>query len=334
MIRLLLVVAAALALACGATGAAKLDPNAVNRAQFAAGEPKGVDPTVLRAQILLDRARFSPGLIDGRLSENFAKAVGAYQTANGLQADGKLTQETWDKLVATSARPALVAYELTPKDVRGPFTKRIPARMEKMARLRRLGYHNAMERLAERFHVSEQLLRMLNPGTTFRKIGSMLMVPDVGRADPPATVAGVEVDKGARMVRVLDASGKWLAVYPASIGSDEKPAPSGTAEVKRVVHNPTYHYDPKFAFKGIKTKRPFTIAAGPNNPVGSVWIDLSIESYGIHGTPEPGKIGTTFSHGCIRLTNWDAEDLASVVQKGTRLNFKDETADVGNERSP
>ncbi|MER8631016.1 L,D-transpeptidase [Mesorhizobium opportunistum] len=331
MIRLLLIVAAALALACGATDAAKLDPNAVNQAQFAAGEPKGVDPTVLRAQILLDRARFSPGLIDGRLSENFAKAVRAYQTANGLQADGKLTRETWDKLVAASARPALIAYELAPKDVRGPFTKRIPARMEKMAHLRRLGYRNAIERLAERFHVSEKLLKMLNPGATFRKAGTMLMVPDVGRGDPSAAIAGVEVDKGARVVRVLDASGKWLAVYPASIGSDEKPAPSGTAEVKRVVHNPTYHYDPKFAFKGIRTKRPFTIAAGPNNPVGSVWIDLSIESYGIHGTPEPGKIGTTFSHGCIRLTNWDAEDLASVVQEGTTVNFKDEMADVGNE---
>jgi len=103
---------------------------------------------------------------------------------------------------------------------------------------------------------------------------------------------------------------------------------SGMAEIKRVVHNPTYHYDPRFAFKGVKTKRPFTIAAGPNNPVGSVWIDLSIESYGIHGTPEPGKIGATFSHGCIRLTNWDAEDLASMVQKGTKVNFKDDMTDA------
>ncbi|RUT95818.1 L,D-transpeptidase, partial [Mesorhizobium sp. USDA-HM6] len=99
--------------------------------------------------------------------------------------------------------------------------------------------------------------------------------------------------------------------------------------VKRVVHNPTYHYNPKFAFKGVKAKRPFTIAKGPNNPVGSVWIDLSIESYGIHGAPEPGKIGTTFSHGCIRLTNWDAEDLAAMVKPGTKVNFKDETAQGG-----
>lgn len=328
MIRLVVVVAAFL-LACGGAEAAKLDLAAVNQAQFAPHTTKGFNPAVLKAQILLDRARFSPGLIDGQLGESFTKAVRAFQTANGFQSDGKLTQETWDKLLATSASPVLVTYELTRKDVRGPFTKRIPARLERMARLSRLGYHDAAEKLAERFHISEPLLRRLNPGIDLRNAGTKLLVPDIGRGDPPA-IAEVEVDKEARVLRALDPSGKALAVYPASIGSDEKPAPSGQAEVKRVVHNPTYHYDPHFAFKGVKAKRPFTIAAGPNNPVGSIWIDLSIESYGIHGTPEPGKIGKTFSHGCIRLTNWDAEDLASMVRKGTKVTFKDEMADAGD----
>ncbi|MER8555152.1 L,D-transpeptidase [Mesorhizobium sp. M1217] len=327
MIRLL-VVAAAFLLACGGAEAAKLDLAAVNQAKFASYTPKGFNPAVLKAQILLDRARFSPGLIDGHLGESFTKAVSAFQTANGFQSDGQLTRETWDKLLATSASPVLIAYELTRKDVRGPFTKRIPARLERMARLSRLDYHNAAEKLAERFHISEPLLQRLNPGIGLRKAGTKLWVPDIGRGDPPA-IAEVEVDKEARVLRALDPSGNVLAVYPASIGSDEKPAPSGQAEVKRVVHNPTYHYDPHFAFKGVKTKQPFTIAAGPNNPVGSIWIDLSIESYGIHGTPEPGKIGKTFSHGCIRLTNWDAEDLASMVQKGTKVTFKDEIADAG-----
>ena len=329
MVRLLGVVAMALALACGGTLAAKLDLAAVNQAQFSEGEPKGVDPMLLRAQVLLDRARFSPGLIDGRLSDNFSKAVAAFQAANGLPSDGKLTRETWDKLAATFAGPVLMNYEVTAKDVRGPFTRRIPARMERMAHLKRLGYRNAREKLAERFHVSEQLLRLLNPKTGFRKADTTLVVPDVGRGGPPAAVASVEVDKGTRQVRALDASGKALAVYPASIGSEEKPAPSGAAEVRRVVRNPTYHYNPKFAFKGVRSKRPFTIAKGPNNPVGSVWIDLSIDSYGIHGTPDPGKIGTTFSHGCIRMTNWDAEDLAAMVKPGTKVEFKDETAQDG-----
>ncbi|RWA69660.1 L,D-transpeptidase [Mesorhizobium sp.] len=330
MVRLLLIVAVTLALACGGTQAARLELDAVNHAQFSEGEPSGVDPMLIKAQVLLDRARFSPGLIDGRLSDNFAKAVAAFQAANGLPSDGKLTRETWDKLAATFAGPVLITYDVTRKDVRGPFTKRIPARMDRMAHLRRLGYRNAREKLAERFHVGEKLLMMLNPRAGFRKADTTLVVPDVGRGDPPAAVASVEVDKATRQVRALDPSGRPLAVYPASIGSEEKPAPSGTAEVRRVVHNPTYHYDPKFAFKGVRSKRPFTIAKGPNNPVGSVWIDLSIDSYGIHGAPEPGKIGTTFSHGCIRLTNWDAEDLAAMIKPGTKVDFKDETAQGGS----
>ncbi|RWE16146.1 MAG: L,D-transpeptidase [Mesorhizobium sp.] len=329
MVRFLLVIAMALALACGAAQAARFDLDAVNQAQFIEGEPKAVDPMLLKAQILLDRARFSPGLIDGRLSDNFARAVAAFQAANGLPSDGKLTRETWDRLTATFAGPVLTNYEVTARDVRGPFTRRIPARMERMAQLKRLGYRNAREKLAERFHLSEQVLRMLNPRSGFRKAGTTLVVPNVGRGDPPAAVASVEVDKASREVRVLDPSGKPLAVYPASIGSEEKPAPSAAAEVRRVVRNPTYHYNPKFAFKGVRSQRPFTIARGPNNPVGSVWIDLSIESYGIHGTPHPGKIGTTFSHGCIRLTNWDAEDLAAMVKPGTKVDFKDETAQEG-----
>ncbi|RUU51918.1 L,D-transpeptidase [Mesorhizobium sp. M2C.T.Ca.TU.002.02.1.1] len=332
MIRLLVVVWAALALACGVAQAARLEPDAVNQAQFSEGEPNGVSPMLLKAQVLLDRARFSPGLIDGRVSQNFTKAVAAFQAANGLPSDGKLTRETWDKLAATFAGPVLTTYDVTAKDVRGPFTRRIPVRMESMAHLKRLGYRNAREKLAERFHVSEQLLRMLNLRAGFSKAGTTLVVPDVGRSDPPSQIAGVEVDKASRQVRALDASGKAIAVYPASIGSEEKPAPSGAAEVKRVVHDPTYHYNPKFAFKGVKTKRPFTIAKGPNNPVGSVWIDLSIESYGIHGTPDPGQIGTTFSHGCIRMTNWDAEDLAAMVKPGTKVDFKDEAAQEGQTR--
>ncbi|TIP33582.1 MAG: hypothetical protein E5X69_28455, partial [Mesorhizobium sp.] len=197
MVRFLVVVAVALGIACGVTQAARLQPDAVNQAQFSEGEPKGVSPMLLKAQVLLDRARFSPGLIDGRASQNFTK------------------------------------------DVRGPFTRRIPARMESMAHLKRLGYRNAREKLAEQFHISEQLLGVLNPRAGFNKAGANLVVPDVARGDPPSPIASFEVDKASRQVRALDAAGKAIAVYPASIGSEEKPAPSGAAEVRRVVHDPT-----------------------------------------------------------------------------------------------
>jgi len=137
----------------------------------------------------------------------------------------------------------------------------------------------------------------------------------------PARATRIEVDKTAKVLRVFDRSQRLLAVYPATIGSDEKPAPSGQLTVTGVSKNPTYRYNPKYEFKGVRTAEPFTIKPGPNNPVGLVWIGLSREGYGIHGTPEPSKVSKTESHGCIRLTDWDALTLAAVTAKGTIVNF-------------
>ena len=128
------------------------------------------------------------------------------------------------------------------------------------------------------------------------------------------------MDKKALTVRALDADGKLISFYPASVGSADRPSPSGTWHVRSVVENPTYHYSPKLKFKGVKTQKPFDIAAGPLNPVGSTWIDLG-DSYGIHGTPAPERISKTESHGCVRLTNWDAQQLAKMVHKGTKVEF-------------
>jgi lipoprotein-anchoring transpeptidase ErfK/SrfK len=297
--------------------------------------PKGVDPAILKAEVALDRAGFSPGAIDGRNGDNFRKALGAFQAQNGLAASGKLDPPTAGKLDAVAQAPALVDYEITQADVQGPFVKTIPHKFEEMAKLPALAYASPREALAERFHMAEGLLQALNRKAKFDAAGTRIRVANVAaaqanattgtaQAGSPATVSRVdriEVDKHERVLRAFDKDGNLLAFYPASIGSVEKPAPTGKFKITLVQRNPIYHYDPKFGFKGVKAREKFTIPPGPNNPVGLVWMDLTAPSYGIHGTPNPDKIGKTESHGCVRLTNWDALALAARVHKGTEVDF-------------
>jgi lipoprotein-anchoring transpeptidase ErfK/SrfK len=306
-----------------ATAAESLTAAAVNQAQLPSKLRTGNAPSavLLRVQVLLDRADFSPGVIDGRSGENARQAIAAFQKARGLREDGKLDQETFAKLVGAGNEPALIDYKIGEGDVKGPFVADLPNNLEQEAKLSHLGYASALDLLAEKFHASQALLQELNPGQTFDAAGAAITVPNVRPARTTGKVVRIEVDKPGKKVRAFGPGGELVAYYPASIGSKEKPAPSGTYRVGRVVFNPTYTYDPIFAFKGVTTTKKLQISEGPRNPVGSVWIDLNRPSYGIHGTAHPDTIGKSDSHGCVRLTNWDATELAHMVSKATMVVF-------------
>jgi lipoprotein-anchoring transpeptidase ErfK/SrfK len=312
-------------LASGTEALAKergLSSDAVNTAEFRGKSGDRNKAVLIKAEVLLDRAHFSPGVIDGSDGENVRKAIVAFQKESGLRPSGRLNQETWSKLKELSPDPAITDYTLTDEDVKGPFTEKIPPKLEEQAALDRLGYTSPTELLAEKFHMSESLLKALNKGKKHDAAGVAIAVANVSTLNEKKVKASkIEIDKSSHDVRVLDKEGKLIAFYPASIGSTEKPAPSGLSKVTKIVTNPNYTYNPDYKFKGVEAQEKFTIKPGPNNPVGLVWIALTGEGYGIHATPEPDKVGKSASHGCVRLTNWDALQLAGMVEKGTPVEF-------------
>lgn len=275
---------------------------------------------VLRAQILLDRAHFSCGELDGDFGINLEKTVAAFRQARQLQPAPVIDAPTWAALNGDQA-PVLLAYTISPEDEKGPFV-RVPADMASQAKLPALGYSSPLEELGERFHTSPAVLKALNPGADFSKAGQPLMVPNVVTM-PPGEAARVEVSKGESSVRVYDAQGKLLAFYVATIGSEHDPLPIGEWKIRGVARYPKFHYNPNLFWDAKATDSKATLQPGPNNPVGLVWIDLTKEHYGIHGTPDPSRIGHTFSHGCIRLTNWDAAELAAMVKPGVPAILKE-----------
>jgi lipoprotein-anchoring transpeptidase ErfK/SrfK len=232
-----------------------------------------------------------------------------------------LDADVWAKLTAADTGPILIDYTITAEDAAGPYTPSIPKDYADMAKLDRLGFSGPLEALAERFHMDAPLLQALNPGADFAAAGTKIVVAYTAGEALPAKVATIEVDKARKQLRAYDAARKLLAVYPATVGSSDLPTPTGEWAVRTIAPAPTWTYDPSRLNFGDRRAGKLTIKAGPNNPVGAVWIDLTKDTYGIHGAPEPRLVGKTASHGCVRLTNWDAVQLSKAVEKGTKVIF-------------
>jgi lipoprotein-anchoring transpeptidase ErfK/SrfK len=328
MTRAIVLFATALALTVGpassapqkAGGERNLSLERVNNAEWR-GKRGGQSAAVLvKLQVLLDRAHASPGEIDASFGGNTRKAVAAYREMKGLSRGERIDEALWSALTQADQRPALKTYAISEGDISGPFIEKVPTDYREKADLPRLGYTSAVEALAEKFHMSEKLLRRLNPDAAFEKSGTEIIVADVKRDGLPRKVGRIEV--AGTQVRVYDKDDTIVAIYPATVGSAERPSPAGELKVTAVAENPTYYYDPANNLKGVDVEEKLKLPPGPNNPVGIVWISLSEKGYGIHGTPDPEAVGKRASHGCIRLTNWDALELAKHVLKGTPVKIE------------
>lgn len=274
---------------------------------------------IVALQVFLDREGISPGVIDGKMGDNVDKAIAAWQDMTGERLDPNNTEDILERLRNTGGM-AIVDYTITAADAAGPYVASIPDDYAEKAQLPAMAYTSTSEALAERFHMDETYLKELNPGVDFTVPGTIIKVVSPGDTKK-GQVARIVAHKGIRQVFAYDESGLLIAAYPATIGSSDTPSPSGTHTVERIALNPGYTYNPKINFTQGQNTQILQIPPGPNGPVGTVWIALSKPTYGIHGTPEPSKIGKTNSHGCIRLTNWDATELAKMVRPGVVVEF-------------
>ena len=290
----------------------------------------------LQIQILLDRANFSPGIVDGAWGTNASKAL-AFFASSGASADqgatpkspSSINRATYDRLrAAAGSEPALKQYTITDSDLRGPFVE-IPDSVYQQAKLKCLCYSSPAEAIAERFHTSQKLLAQLNPKVKLDALraGTVLTVPNVDNeryasAADSVQIARLVVSRTGFWTQAVDPSGRIIYHFPSTLGAGYDPSPTGDFKIVGFSHNPTFHYQPKLFAEVPDTKPEARLPPGPNSPVGVVWIGLSKPHYGIHGTSSPETIGYANSHGCVRLTNWDASQLSDLVQAGTPVVFR------------
>ncbi|MBU2956898.1 L,D-transpeptidase [Paracoccus sp. 1_MG-2023] len=304
-----------------AQDAAPITAEAIESAQFGGGDlPGGRSALTAKVQILLDRSGTSPGVIDGYKGEMSRSALMAFERRASLPMDGVLDPHVWNLLQAYAERPVTQDYTITEADAQG-LVDAIPTDYAEKAQMTAMAHTSVAERLAERFHMDERFIAILNPNATFTP-GEVIRVM---APNPPLSgrrVTRILIDKATRRVAGYDANGNMVADYPATIGSSATPSPEGSHQVRTVAVNPNYTYNPNVNFKQGDNDKPLIVPPGPNGPVGSVWIGLSKPTYGIHGTPTPSQLFRNASNGCVRLTNWDAEELAKLVSiGGTSVEF-------------
>jgi lipoprotein-anchoring transpeptidase ErfK/SrfK len=292
-------------------------------------------PVVLQFQVMLDRAGFSPGIIDGNWGKNAAKALMWFRVANGMDSTQtkSVDRATYDKLAAAGkTEPIVATHEISMDDMEGPFVEKIPDGVYDQAKLKCLCYTSPAEQLAEFYHTSEKTLKQLNPKVDLRslKAGMSIQVPNVetpifdpAKRDTAAqNAAKIVISRTGYWTHLLDGSGNVVAHFPSTLGAGYDPSPSGGFRVTHIAREPGFKYQPALMAEVPDTRPTAKLPPGPNSPVGVVWMALSKPHYGIHGTAAPETIGYANSHGCVRLTNWDADRLASLIRPGTPVEFQ------------
>ncbi len=304
-----------------------------------------IDRNLLKVQVILDHLGFSPGILDGQRGMSLTAAIKGFQESRGLPVTGEVDQATARALQPYAAMEATKTLTLNAATLTYNYTNPIPHGEDEQAKLPALNYKTPIEKLAEQFHTTPEVLTALNgPQLTF-VAGTKMVFPNAlptSRAyDPklPAdwrqTLAMLNVDanqpqaakvvvsKHDKVLRAYDAAGKLIAQFQVTTGSTHDPLPIGTWKIYGADYNPKFRYNPALFWDAKKSDVKAMLPSGPNGPVGVVWLTLSKEHYGIHGTPAPELIGRTESHGCVRLANWNAARLAMMVKPRTPAIFQE-----------